>query len=214
MGASHIVDIGRRVELVANDPLFHGISIGLYAQDLQDGTRFVVHTYNRRDGARDRIAFVSATLGTIGEMDRVAVDTVRFSCDSEHLPASCRMFLEATRLEFGDDVRPRSLSIFDKKTDRTITVVPSGFGAYEVTANGPQEGRGQRTATVARGLAKLAGIEYDSLAATAVVFSCGQTHDAVIGALLVRALNVRTAMREIEQQSARGSLSAPSAPAV
>jgi len=213
MGMSHIVDIGRRVELVSADPLFHDISIGLYVQEIQDGTRFVVHTYSQRDGAQDRIAFVSATLGTIGGLDHLAADSVRFACGSDHLPACRRLFVEATRLNFGEDAGPRSLSILDKKTDRTITVVATGSGAYEVTADGPQEGRDQRTATVARGLAKLGGMEHDSQRASAVVFSCGQIHDAVVGALLVRALNVRSVMREIEEQSSRGSLSAPSAPA-
>lgn len=210
---SRIADIGRRVELVAADPLFHNISIGLYAQNTPDGTRFVVHTYSRRDGARDRIAFVSAAMEIVGGMESADPDTVRFACGCGHLQASRRLFVEVTRIKPGADVRPMSLLIVDKKTDRTITVVANGTGAYEVTADGPEEGRDQRTVTVARGLAKLGSMEYDPQAANTVVFSCGQAHDAVVGVLLVRALNVRTVMREIAEQSARGSLTAPSPPA-
>ena len=42
-------------------------------------------------------------------------------------------------------------------------------------------------------------------------FSCGQEHDDLIGLLLVRAPNVRAAMREAEDMALRGVLAAPSA---
>jgi hypothetical protein len=42
-------------------------------------------------------------------------------------------------------------------------------------------------------------------------FSCSQEHDDLIGLLLVRAPNVRAAMREAEDMASRGVLAAPSA---
>jgi hypothetical protein len=44
-----------------------------------------------------------------------------------------------------------------------------------------------------------------------VKFGCGQTHDALIGLLLGRALNVRAVLREEEMSASRGTLAAPSA---
>ncbi len=44
-----------------------------------------------------------------------------------------------------------------------------------------------------------------------VGFSCGQSHDAMVGLLLVRAPNVRAAMREVDMMEARGVLAAPGA---
>ena len=43
-----------------------------------------------------------------------------------------------------------------------------------------------------------------------VRFPCGSDHHELIGLLMVRALNVRGALREQEAAAARGVLSAPS----
>ncbi len=43
-----------------------------------------------------------------------------------------------------------------------------------------------------------------------VAFSCGQSHDALAGLLLPRALNVRVALRDEETAAGRGVLAAPS----
>ena len=43
-----------------------------------------------------------------------------------------------------------------------------------------------------------------------IEFDCQQQHDALIGLLLVRAPNVRAALREAEMMASRGVLSAPS----
>jgi len=71
---------------------------------------------------------------------------------------------------------------------------------FEQLAKGPatsSKGRGQMQIGVSGG---------DS-----VTFSCGQAHDALVGLLLVRALNVRAVLREQEMTASRGVLSAPSA---
>jgi hypothetical protein len=40
-------------------------------------------------------------------------------------------------------------------------------------------------------------------------FACGHDHDALVGMLLPRAVNVRDTLREEEQIAARGLLTAP-----
>ena len=101
------------------------------------------------------------------------------------------------------------MSIFDKKTERTITVTSDGAGGYRLAADGPEEGRDRRVGAIAKGLVKLA--EMELVADDQVRFACGHAHDAMIGLLLGRALNVRAAMREQEDQAGRGVLAAPSA---
>ena len=43
-----------------------------------------------------------------------------------------------------------------------------------------------------------------------IVFSCGHSHDALVGLLLVRAPNVRVILRQEEATASRGVLTAPS----
>lgn len=56
-------------------------------------------------------------------------------------------------------------------------------------------------------LAELAVLEGES---TQVEFPCKASHDALIGLLLPRALNVRAILREEESAGGRGLLAAPS----
>jgi len=206
---SRLVHIGRRVELIAADSIFNDISIGLYAEEVAGETNFKVHTYSPLEGAADRIKFVSAAMEALGAMEPQG-EMLRFSCGSSHLLACRRLFVEAAREPSGEPVA-KPLSIFDAKSERSIVLVPLGDGRYEVTADGPEEGRVRRTSTVARGLMKLAGLEIDPVMSTKVGFSCRHDHHALVGLLLVRALNIRATMREIEERSAKGSLTAPGA---
>ena len=98
------------------------------------------------------------------------------------------------------------MSIFDKKAGCTIAVSSLGEGAYQIAAE--EEGKDRRVSAITGGLIKLGQME--DQAADRVAFSCGHAHDALLGLLLVRAPNVRAAMREQEQDSSRGMLSAPS----
>ena len=84
------------------------------------------------------------------------------------------------------------------------SVTSRGAGDYGVSADGEEDGRDRRVGAITKGLIKLAQTE--AIADDAVRFSCGQTHNAMVGLLLPRALNVRAVMREQEDQAARGGL--------
>jgi len=192
------------------DKTFHGISIGLYQRDIGSEIRYIVHTYSRCDGAITRIEDVAGAMEAIGGMSRADATTVQFSCGQSHLRMCRRLFIEATRIKPDDDMRARPLVTYDEKTDRAITAIPSGAGGYRVLADGPEEGGDTRAKAVARGLAKLTGMVIDTQEGATVRFECGADHRAALGLLLVRALNVRVAMRESDGMSARGILAAPS----
>ncbi len=64
---------------------------------------------------------------------------------------------------------------------------------------------------LAAGLAKLGELTIDPEDPTVVRTPCGAPHDDLVGMLLPRAINVRAALRELEESAARGVLVAPSA---
>jgi len=208
---AHIEDLGERIELVSMDQHFHDISIGLYERTDGGTHSFLPHTYSQLNGAADRIDFLVGAMATLGGMERVGNGdgVLQFPCGAEHTLGCRRIFLESCKIASGTALEPKPLSIFDKKTERTITVTSDGSGAYQLTADGPEDGRDRRVGAVAKGLVKLA--QMDSDAEDQVRFACGHAHDAMIGLLLARALNVRAAMREQEDQAGRGVLAAPSA---
>ena len=85
-----------------------------------------------------------------------------------------------------------------------------GKGVYRVSADGEGRGAARRVAAIASGLMKLGEMERVGDSSDTVAFACGHSHDALVGLLLVRAPNVRVALREAEMDAARGVLSAPS----
>ena len=212
-----VVDIGRRIELIPIDPHFHDITIGLYRQQNVDATTgkdspvFLVHTYSHIAGAAERIENVRQAMQTLGGMLRTADGLLYFPCNSAHEAACRRVFLEACKLAPNTPIEPRPLNILDKKSQLTITVDSKGTGLYRVTAAGEGRGAARRISAIAGGLMKLGemeSIETDNK--DSVTFACAQSHDALIGLLLMRAPNVRIVLREEEMDASRGVLTAPS----
>ena len=212
-----VVDIGRRIELIPIDPHFHDITIGLYRQQTVDATIgkdspvFLVHTYSHIAGAAERIENVRQAMQTLGGMLRTVDGLLYFPCKSAHEAACRRVFLEACKLAPNTPVEPRPLNILDKKSQLTITVDSKGTGLYRVTAAGEGRGAARRISAIAGGLMKLGemeSIETDNK--DTVAFACAQSHDALIGLLLMRAPNVRIVLRAEEMDASRGVLTAPS----
>jgi len=207
------IDLGRRIELVPMDLHFHNISIALYRQESSDGPVFLVHSYSNREGARQRVEFVSRAMALLGGLEPIPGESrkLRFPCRTEHLFACRRVFLEACKPDPSQPIEPRPLQILDKKSNRTITVTGQGNGVYLLAADGEELDKASRIGAVANGLMKLGQMQAGASGADSVAFACGQTHDVLVGLLLVRALNVRAVLREQEITASRGILSAPSA---
>lgn len=212
-----IVDIGRRIELIPIDPHFHDITIGLYRQQITDPSlgkafpAFLVHTYSQISGAAERIEEIKRSMQTLGGMLKTPEGLLYFPCKDTHAAACRRVFLEACKLASNTQTEARPLGILDKKSQLTITVDSTGSGIYRVTANGEGRGAARRISAIAGGLMKLGEMEeIETDNKDTVGFACGQSHDALIGLLLIRAPNVRVVLREEEMGAARGVLSAPS----
>ena len=200
--------IGQRMELVSMDPHFHDISIALYLQEGGGVPEYLVHTYSGREGAPRRIAFVQSAMATLGGLQFTGAGLLRFPCGAPHHLGIKRVFLEACKFDSSTTVEARPLSIFDRKCGRNIVAASCGDGVYQLAAEGGEEGAERRISAIAGGLIKLG--EMEDRQTDEVAFPCGEAHDALIGLLLVRAPNVRAAMREQETAAARGTLAAPS----
>jgi hypothetical protein len=203
------LDLGRRIELLSMDPHFHDISISVYRTDAGDGACYLLHTYSKREGARDRLAFLAAVMQRTGGMETSGANPValRFTCGHPHETALKRLFVESCKVAPGSEPAQRELSVFDKKNDMTIRAHGLGSGRYRCSGDRDGTREQRRVAAVAAGLGKLAELDVDG---DAVRFPCGTDHDELVGLLLMRALNVRGALREQEAAASRGVLSAPS----
>jgi hypothetical protein len=199
-------ELGRRVELVPMDPHCHDITLALYKQPSPAGPVYLVHTYSSRPEAAGRLDSIAEAMTRLGGMVAAGPHCLRFACGAEHELAARRVFLEASKLESGQPVAPRPLNFFDKKSGHQLQIAALGSGAYQVGLEG---GEASRAEAVAAGLVKLGQMQ--SPAPDQAAFACGQAHDALVGLLLVRAVNVRATLREQELQAARGQLAAPSA---
>ena|ERR1700752_1178339 len=191
-------DLGTRIELVSMDMHCHEITVGLY----QQGAQFLIHSYSGNPDTTPRLNFLrdaAVVLGGLVKQD----EYLTFPCGTIHKAAVRRIFLESAKLPTGSDLRPKPLTILDKKSNQQIVVRSLGAGRYEVIADGP------RVEAITNGLKKLG--ELVESGPGVVAFPCGQCHDDLIGLLLPRALNVRAILREEESVATRGVLVAPSA---
>ena len=203
-------DNGHRVELVPMDTHFHDISVALYQQMVDGQPQYRVHSYSSIADTARRLETVSASMRTLGGMESAAEELLRFPCGAEHLSGVRRLFLESCKVPPDAEAQQRPLRIFDKKSNIEVTASKLGKGGYRVAAatGDDQETADKRLRLIAGGLVKLGQlIAIDDLE---VAFECGQDHEALLGLLLVRAPNVRAAIREQERTSARGVLAAPS----
>ena len=203
-------EIGRRIELVSMDPHFHDISIGLYRQEKETGPEYLVHTYSQKPGSPDRIEFVLQAMAILGGMQRHGA-RLRFTCGDPHQLTVRRIFIEACKLKPDAKVEARPLNILDKKSSLNIAVSSVGSGVYELRAEAEGVEAASRVSAIAGGLAKLAEMPRVSSTPEQVAFACKHAHDAAVGTMLIRALNVRAILREEEMASSRGVLAAPRA---
>lgn len=207
-----LTDIGRRVELVAMDSQFHDISLGLYERTMGGTTAYLVHSYSSIEGTTGRLEFVREAMVALGGMTTVgdAGTFLGFACSQPHRLMARRIFLEATKTPSDRPVEARSLETIDRKTKCRIQAAGTD-GEYHLYVEGSDETCQRRAAVAAKGLATLAEADLVPETSDRVRFACSSEHDAAVGLLLPRALNVRAAMREVDEAASRGVLAPPSA---
>jgi hypothetical protein len=193
------------------DPHFHDISIGLYRKETGDGPVAIAHTYTTRDGAQERIGFVTDAMRVLGGLDVVPGGGLRFPCRTWHASAAKRLFLEACKHNPSAPLEARPAEVPDTRSEQTIRIAPLGRGAYRIEADGATDDAPSRAPAIARALVKLGELSPVDDDETIVSFPCGYDHDALVALLLLRAQNLRAVLREEEMNASRGVLAAPSA---
>lgn len=201
--------IGKRIELVSMDPHFHDISIALYQQEQEGRLVYLVHSYSRKEGAGDRIASLVSTMKILGGLEAEDDGLLYFPCGEAHEQAVKRIFLDSCKADPATRVSAQPLNIHDRKTGCEIKASYGGDGIYQMSSEDTEQNCERRVMAVTRGLLKLAQMDEVEESHDKVAFSCGQSHDALIGLLLIRAPNVRAAIREAEMMASRGVLAAP-----
>ena len=101
--------------------------MALYRTDGAGAPRLLVHTYSCVDGGRERVAFIrEALLVALGmEVADAPSDSpvmsahgwIQFPCRSDHLRALKRAFLDLCKLETGENLTTKPLTVFDKKAN-------------------------------------------------------------------------------------------------
>lgn len=201
--------IGKRIELVSMDPHFHDISIALYQQEQNGRLVFLVHSYSRKEGTPARIASLVSTMKILGGLESEDAGLLYFPCGDAHEQAIKRIFLESCKADPASGTTAKPMQIHDRKTGCEIKASYGGDGIYQVSSEETEIGCERRVMAVTRGLLKLGQMEEVEDSHDKIAFSCGQSHDALIGLLLIRAPNVRAAIREAEMMASRGVLAAP-----
>ena len=203
-------ELGGRIELVSMDPHCSNITIGLYEQSANGTLGYLVHSYSKLPSARARLDAVIQAMQVLGGVV-LREGLLGFACGAKHQLAMRRAFLEACKLAPDIPVAVRPLSVLDKKLNATVSVKGLGNGLYELAAEGSSEAAASRLDSIVGGYRKLAELEAIPDQPHRFRFACGQNHDALVGLLLSRALNVRAILREQEMAAGRGMLVAPSA---
>ena len=90
------LDLGRRIEIQPLDKQCHGISIGLYRQEVKGVPHFLLHTYSAVSGAQDRIEFLRHALIVLVGLEDVTDRSgwLRFPCGTSLDRALRRSFLD------------------------------------------------------------------------------------------------------------------------
>ncbi len=204
-------DLGQRVELVSVDPRFHDVSVGLYRKETEQGPVAVVHSYSGRPGIEARTAFITEAMRVLGGLEAVggADSGLTLTCHEWHNAALKRLFLDCFRVDAGEELTVRPLVAPDTRSEQTIALVPLGSGVYRVDSTGATDEEPTRAPAITRALVRL--VQLDEVDETTVAFSCGHDHHELMGLMLVRAQNLRAALREEELTAGRGVLAAPGA---
>jgi hypothetical protein len=192
------------------DPHCFNITIGLYEQSPNGTPQYLVHSYSNLPAAHARLQAVAQAMQVLGGLEQQQ-GLLDFPCHAKHQLAMRRTFLEACKLAPDAPAAVRPLSVLDKKLNAAVSVKGLGDGLYELSAEGSPEASAARLDSIVGGYRKLAELEIIPGEPHRFRFACGQNHDALVGLLLPRALNVRAILREQEMAAGRGMLVAPSA---
>ncbi len=201
--AEIIEKYGRCLELVPIDKYFNDISVGLYVK----GSTCTVWTYSKKPGVDDRLREIRDQMVTLGGMEAIegTSNQVRFPCGQLHTRPL--RFLIAQAVGKAPDYAPPQgkMSIKDSKSPLTIKVDSSDtVGEYQVSVEGEGGNPAMRLRMILAGFARYG--EMEQAGDSAVSFSCGISHDALMRILLPYSRNISSVETMMAAEALRGQM--------
>ena len=205
----HVAEVieryGQCLELIAVDPHFHDISVGLYVKD----ATATVWTFSRKPGIERRVRKIRDQLVSLGGL--VPVDgtphQVVFPCDHFHVRAAKFLLAKAVEKDPSYRLPEGTISLKDTKSALVLNVTGrevDGGWIYTVTGEGEAPNVPLRLAAVVRGFVRYG--EMRKVSDTEVTFSCGHRHDELIHLLLPYARNISAVEDSLQAEALRGQL--------
>ena len=201
---SEVIEMyGRCLELVPIDKYFNDVSVGLYVK----GSTCTIWTYSKKPGVEGRIREIRDQMVALGGMETIegTDDQVRFPCGELHTRPL--RFLIAQAVGKAPDYAPPqgNMSINDSKSGLTINVDSSGAdGVYQVSLEGEGGNPAMRLRMVLAGFARYG--EMEQTRDSAVSFSCGVSHDALMRILLPYSRNISSVETMMAAEALRGQM--------
>ena len=197
--------LGRCVELVARDPNFHDITVGLYVK----GEVFTVWTYSVRPGVSERIRQVRDRAVKLAGLEPLpgTHDQARFTCTGVHRKALRFMVAEAVEKPADRPIAAGPITTKDNKTRLTFYAAPSqenGRWVYTVTAEGEAQSPAMRVKAVVGGFMRYG--ECQRVADDKFTFPCGARHDELARLLIAYARNVSAVEEMIAASDLAGQM--------
>ncbi len=196
---------GKCLELVALDPHFHEITVGVYVKD----DISTVWTFSQKPGAEQRIEKIRDRLVGIGGLAPVegTHNQAIFSCGYFHTRPM--KFLLTYAVEKDPDSSPPegAISVKDTKSKLILGAQAKeveGRWIYEVTGEGEAPNTPMRLKAIVRGFIRYA--EMEKVSDTEVTFPCGARHDGLVRLLIPFARNVSAVEDMMESADMRGQL--------
>lgn len=199
--------IGKCVELVARDPNFHDITVGLYLKEHV----FTFWTYSSRPGVPARITEIRDRALKLTGMEPVpgTHDQARLTCGDVHRAAIRFMAVEAVERKPDRPVPDGPISTRDNRTKLTFIVTPQHEAdrwIYLVTAEGESSEpvRQMRIKAVVGGFMRYGDCR--RVADNTFAFPCGARHDELARLLVSYARNVTAVDEMLTAQDLAGQM--------
>ncbi len=200
--------LGSCVELVARDPNFKDITVGLY---LNGENVLTFWTFSTLSGVRERIAQIRDRAVLLTGMNPISgtFDQARFTCGDIHRKALRFMASEAVERKPDRPIPTGAIGINDTKTRLRLSATPflsEGRWNYRVSA----EGNAQPPQPTMRVKATVGGFmrygDCKRVSEDTFTFPCGAQHDELARLLISYARNVSAVDEMLAAQDLAGQM--------
>ncbi len=203
--AEMVNKLGHCIELVAIDPHFNDVSVGLF---IKDGI-LTVHSYSRIEGIEERIEQIRDRCTLLGDVEAVSGtrDQLRLISDLFIERALRFMFITAIERDPSREIDSGRISAPDTKTKLTLFVDGAESGGkyvYTVSAEGSADRPEMRVRATVGGFIRYADCE--RVDKNQFAFKDGRRYDNFVRLVLPMARNVSAVESQMEQSDLAGQM--------